>query len=89
MHERLLTGVIDAVRKRYDEGDCPVTECPRQEVLENAILELASQRESAIEACKSVAEWGNGIDPRIRQMCREVVERTGSTIEKSAQSFRA
>lgn len=43
MHKLALKGLIEVVRTRYAEGDCPTHRRPSGETLEDAILDLAAE----------------------------------------------
>jgi hypothetical protein len=43
MHPALADKIVEQVRKRVNEGDCPTTEAFGVETLEEAVLELADR----------------------------------------------
>lgn len=47
MHAQAVDEIVKLCRKRLGEGDCPADVLPAAEVLEDAILELAFQRDHA------------------------------------------
>ena len=47
MHAQAVDEIVKLCRKRLGEGDCPTDALPATEVLEDAVLELAYQRDLA------------------------------------------
>lgn len=47
MHEALANEILRICRQRALEGDCPTVDAPGREMLEDCIIELASQRDAA------------------------------------------
>lgn len=45
MHHVLAETILEQVRKRFAEGDCPITERPARETVEFALVEIARQRD--------------------------------------------
>lgn len=58
MHHVLAETILEQVRKRFAEGDCPITEKPGREAVEFALIEIARQRDEILTKTASLGTPG-------------------------------
>jgi hypothetical protein len=69
MHKLLLAEIVEMVRQRYSEGDCPTVPRPSGETLEDAILDLAAEVDKLTQPAPELNERMNC------ENCNQVYER--------------
>jgi len=71
MHSLAVEQIVSVCLQRLAEGDCPTVEAPGRETLEDAVIELAAQRDRARRKLPALASALNKFAPDLaEELCR-------------------